>query len=205
MPEDFIVNWPLNAGKMNIFFKKIWSRIQDFFVLINYPILGNSFVEVLCLAVIAILPLSLAVFIFALPDHKLNAIFLKTITPGEIIALSLSFTAPTLYFFIKTHGSEYKLPWKKLFFILTIVVYLLSAVISVLAKKGLVKGIDMKEQDWNLYYSFSITFLIAALVIWLYRTYHDKNSLDWTLARERAQQSANASFKDSINNQVANP
>jgi len=171
---------------------------NDFFKRIDLPILGSSCKEVGWLTLIAILPLLINIVIAAIPFNNINIAFKDKIVPGEILSYCMSFIAPSLYLMTKMQGTGYKLPFLHTFSIITLLIYVCSVVLYLIAKNQWVQGINLSPQNNDLYFRLTLSFLTVTIVFRIYSVYHSKNISNWSIERERQQENFNVNFSKSI-------
>ncbi|WP_316760047.1 hypothetical protein [Pedobacter aquatilis] len=179
--------------------KKIVNNIWVYFSEINYGSLWNSFLEVLWMTLIAFCPLLINIAIAALASNDLNGAFNKKIIPGEILSYCMSFLAPSLYLLVKTHGTNYRLPFLKFFSLLTVLIYVATVTLYLVAKNKWVKEIDMDQHDFDLYFQLSLIFLVTSILFRIYSIYHGGFS-NWTSTRRQQQEDFNRTFTAGLNN-----
>ncbi|MDP2386991.1 MAG: hypothetical protein Q8M29_11505 [Bacteroidota bacterium] len=179
---------------MNRFFKSI----ALFFTLVDYPALWKSCKEVLFLTFIALLPLLINITIASLAANQIIEPLKTKIIPGEMLSYCLSFIAPSLYLLTKTHGSGYKLPLLHVFSIVTLLLYVLTIVLYLVAKNNWVAEINMENHGFDLYFKLTLIFLSTSIIFRIYSVYHGKNASNWSANRQRQQLDFNQRFSDSI-------
>jgi hypothetical protein len=175
----------------------MFKFIKIYFSSFDYPALGRSIKEVCFLTLIALLPLIINIIIASINANSIT--FKTSIIPGEILSYCLSFLAPSLYLLIKTHGSGYRLPLIHFFSITTLLIYILSIILFIIAKNNWVPAINMENQKGDLYFRLTLIFLAASIVFRIYSVYHGKNASKWTEMRNRQQTDFNETFSESIN------
>jgi hypothetical protein len=184
--------------KIWIKMKNILNAIGSYFYEINYPSLGKSFSEVLWMTFIAFLPLLINILITAIPTQDFLGAFKLKIIPGEILSYCLSFLAPSLYLLTKTHGTNYRLPFIKIFSLLTLLLYVSSIILYLIAKNKWVPSINLEHHDFDLYFKLSFIFLIITILLRVYSIYHGSFS-NWTDIRKQQQDDFNKQFAAGIN------
>jgi hypothetical protein len=197
MTDKESIKWSNNSIwiGMKQFFTTIWS----YFAEINFQSLGNSASEVLWMTLIAFLPLLLNITIAALSLDDFSLAFNKKVIPGEILSYCLSFIAPSLYLLIKTHGTNYRLPLLKIFSLLTLLIYVSTVTLYLIAKNKLVKSIDLEHHEFDLYFKLSLGFLATTILLRIYSIYHGAFS-NWTSTRKQQQDDFNEQFTARLNN-----
>ncbi|HEV8285201.1 MAG TPA: hypothetical protein VGQ09_12880 [Chitinophagaceae bacterium] len=150
------------------------------------------------LLVFTFLPLIVNIIIAAIPSGDRKAAMAEKIVPGEVLAYCLSLIAPLFIFLLKTHGNSFKIPALKPMFIISFIVYFLSLILTLIAKNGLIAGIDLKSGHKDLYFWLSISFLLCAILLRLYTDYQDGRFSDYKQQIDKQQQNFNDLFRNSI-------
>lgn len=193
---NYIILGPLRLVVFIITF--LWSSCSRIISSIDVPKLKSSFLEVIFLTIISFLPILASMLITAIELNAISPAIEKNIIPGEMVAFSLSFIAPTLYFFLKTHGHNFKLPFLLFTAIVTYIVYTLTGLLYVIAKNKWIPAINMEPQYGNLYFRLSLIFLAISFVIWIYTLYHEESFTDYNAALRQGQDNFNDNFKKSL-------
>jgi hypothetical protein len=188
----------IGKSKFGKTIKKIAKSIELFFTQIDYTALGKSFKEVLYLTLIALLPLIINIIIASLEANNIISALKTKIIPGEILSYCLSFLAPSLYLLIKTQSSGYRLPLIHFFSIITLITYVASFMLYLIAKNNWVKAIDMQNHQVDLYFKLTLIFLATSVIFRIYSVYHGKNASNWSETRNRQQNEFNEKFSESI-------
>lgn len=174
-------------------------RLSKILFFINdFVAFKKSIKEVLTLTAIALFPLFIRFVIASISSNNIAESLKISLVPGEMLSYCLSFLAPSLYLLIKTHGSEYKLPFLHFFSITTLAVYVLSMVLYLIAKNGWVKAINMENQGTGLYFNLALIFLITSIIYRVYSVYHGINASKWAEMRNKQQQDFNKDFVESL-------
>ena len=155
----------------------------------------DSFFKVSQLLFFVFLPLGANILIAAIDPNQ--TIFSKII-PGEILAYCLGLIAPLFLFLIKTHGENFKVPALKTIFIISFLLYLLAFLLMIIAKNELINGIDYKSGHYDLYFWFSFSFLIVAILLRLFTDYQESRFIDYKQALDKQQQDFNNNFRKSL-------
>ncbi len=174
------------------------KSIKLFFTSIDYPALGKSFKEVIFLTLIALLPLIINITIASLNLNDIKEALKTKIIPGEILSYCLSFLAPSLYLLTKTQGTGYRLPLVHFFSLTTLLVYISSVVLYLIAKNKWVESINMENHQVDLYFKFTLIFLATSIIFRIYSVYHGKNASNWSDTRNRQQKDFNEIFIESL-------
>lgn len=155
----------------------------------------DSTEKLILLLVFMFLPLAVNIIISVIPaDDKLLAVSEKLI-PGEMLAYCLSLIAPLFLLFLKTHGEGYKFPWLSIVFILSILVYFLALILTLVAKNSWAPGIDMNSGHRDLYFWLSITSVGIAIFLRFYAVHQDSRFSDYSKTREKDQEDFNNKLK----------
>lgn len=173
-------------------------KIKEFFQGIDYSALRKSIYEVIYLTLIALLPLIINIIIASLSSNDIIQPLKSKIIPGEMLSYCMSFLAPSLYLLTKTHGSGYRLPLLHFFSITTLLVYISSIVLYLIAKNMWVDKINMEKHQVDLYFRLASIFLITSVIFRIYSVYHGKNASNWTDARNNQQTDFNKKFVKSL-------
>ena len=175
------------------------KKIKTFFAtLIDYAALGKSAKEVFSLTLIALFPLVINIIITSIGVNNIKEPLRHVIVPGEMLSYCLSFLAPSLYLLIKTHGSDYRLPFIHIFSFVTLGIYISSMFLYVIAKNGWVKAINMENHDTGLYFVLALLFLLVSILFRIYSVYHGINSSKWSDLRKKQQSNFNENFIESL-------
>jgi len=159
----------------------------------------DTWLKVILLLTFTFFPLLLNIFIAIIPSGDRVAALSSKIIPGEMLAYCVSFIAPLFLFFLKTHGSSFKIPWINFSFIVAFFTYMLAMVLMIIAKNGLMKGIDLKSGHHDVYFSLAIISLILAILLRLYTAYQDSRFFDYKQNEKKEQETFNNKFRKSIN------
>ncbi|RQO65186.1 hypothetical protein DBR43_30495 [Pedobacter sp. KBW06] len=178
--------------------KNLAKNIVLYFCNINYPALGKSTQEVLWMTVIAFIPLILNIIIASIQLDNIPGAFKEKIIPGEMLSYCLSFIAPSIYLLVKTHGTGYKLPLVKLFFMSTFIIYACTIALYLIAKNKWVAEINLEKHEFDLYFKLSMIFLSLTVIFRIYSIYHGSYS-NWTATRNNQQAGFNNKFTASLN------
>lgn len=155
--------------------------------------------KVILLLVFTFFPLILNILIAVIPSGDRVTALSSKIIPGEMLAYCLSFIAPLFLFFLKTHGSSFKIPWINVTFIIAFFTYMLAMVLMIIAKNGLIKGIDLKSGHHDVYFWLAIISLIFAILLRLYTAYQDSRFFDFKQNENKQQENFNNDFQKLIN------
>jgi hypothetical protein len=177
---------------------KMLKRIKYFFTQIDWSALIKSLSEVLMLTAIALFPLIINIVIASISSNNIADSLKTKIIPGEILSYCLSFLAPSLYLLIKTNGSGYKLPLINFFSIITLLIYVCSVVLYLIAKNSWVKGINMENHNIDIYFKLTLIFLSISVLFRIYSVYHGKNASNWSETRNRQQEDFNTEFTKNL-------
>lgn len=158
----------------------------------------NSIVELLILLGFTFLPLLLNLVIALIPAIDKSAAIESKVVPGEMLAYCLSLIAPLFLFLLQTHGKSFKAPGLKMMFLTAFFVYLLAFVLTLIAKNGLMKGIDLKSGHSDFYFWISIISLLVAVILRFYTEYQKSRYSDYKTTLDRQQQDLNASLRNII-------
>lgn len=158
-------------------------------------LLWDSTKEVFWLSIIAFLPLILSVIFQFLKLGTFNLALSKVIHPAEILAFCLSFLAPSIFFFKKSHGKGYKIPFLDFFFFSTFGMYLLAFLFVFIIKNEVDKEVI---NNLNYYIVYALIFLIITIIYRTYSTYHQANSSDFVKHKKDDEKKFNDKFKDMI-------
>jgi hypothetical protein len=154
--------------------------------------------EILALLTFTFLPLILNLIVALIPAIDKSSAIESKIVPGEILAYCLSLIAPLFLFLLKTHGKSFGVPALKPMFIIAFAIYLLAIILSLIAKNGLIQGIDFKSGHRDSYFWISITALAIAILLRFYTEYQSSRYSDYKTNLDRQQQDFNNSFSNSI-------
>lgn len=175
------------------FIKNLGESIWKPFATINTKSLGNSCAEVLWMTAIAFCPLVINILIAASSSDDLQQAFIDKIVPGELLSYCMSFLAPSLYLLVKTHGTGYSVPLVKYFSIFTVIIYLCSVVLYLVAKNNWVKDVDMHHHGFGIFFKLSVTFLVTSVIFRIFSIYHGGFS-NWSSERKQQQEDFNKTF-----------
>jgi hypothetical protein len=178
--------------------KRIRGRIIFFFDSIDYPALGKSGLEVLFLTIVALFPLIINIIISSAVSNDILGSTKEKIIPGEILSYCLSFLAPSLYLLTKTHGSGYRLPLLHLFSIVTLLTYIATVILYLIAKNHWVSAINMEKHEFDLYFIWALIFLTTSIFFRVYAVYHGKKASSWLDSRNNQQNEFNEAFSESL-------
>ncbi|MCH5685591.1 hypothetical protein LWM68_15820 [Niabella sp. W65] len=154
--------------------------------------------EILALLAFTFLPLGLNILIAFIPALDKSVAIESKIVPGEMLAYCLSLIAPLFLFLLKTHGKSFGVPALKPMFIIAFGVYLLAIVLTLIAKNGLISGIDFNGGHHDSYFWISIIALLIAMVLRFYTEFQNSRFSDYRTNLERQQEELNNSFRNSI-------
>ncbi len=115
-----------------------------------------------------------------------------------MLAYCLSFIAPLFLFLLKTHGKSFGVPALKPMFLIAFGVYLLALILTLIAKNGLIKGIDLESGHSDSYLWISVTCLLIAVLLRFYTEFQNSRYSDYKSNLERQQQDLNNSLRNSI-------
>jgi hypothetical protein len=154
--------------------------------------------KVILLLVFTFVPLAANIIIAVIPaEDKILALSQKLI-PGELLAYCLSLIAPLFILFLRTHGEGFKIPWLNFVFIISLFVYGLALVLSLIAKNSWISGIDMKPGHRDFYFWLSIISLAIAIFLRFFSVYHESRFSDYNQTRAQQQSNFNQSLKNII-------
>lgn len=159
----------------------------------------NSIGEILALLAFTFLPLGLNLIIALIPAIDKSSAIESKLVPGELLAYCLSLIAPLFLFLLKTHGKSFRVPALKPMFIVAFGIYLLALILTLIAKNGLIQGIDFKSGHQDSYLWISLSALLIAIVLRLYTEFQNSRFSDYRTTLDRQQQDLNNSFRNSIN------
>jgi hypothetical protein len=172
-----------------------WTkRLLDWITICSQNRFWKSCGKLLLLLVFTFLPLFINIVIALIPDGDRIAALTSKVIPGEMIAYCLGLIAPLFLLLLKTHGKNFSIPALSAVFIISLVLYLLCLVLTVLAKNNLIKGIDNKSGHTDLYFWLSISFLSAAIFLRLYTDYQDSRYSDYKQTVEKQDQDFSDKF-----------
>lgn len=160
--------------------------------------------EVFYLAGLAFLPLIFSILITAIIHNNFLEGVRIVISPGEIMTFTVSFTAPTIFFFIKSHGESFKLPALKFISFVTVLIYFLAFCILLIAKNNWVPQLSLnslKESDklhGHVYIYASLILMVLSMFLWFYRVYYSAKFSDFVKEREQQQNQFNTLFSASL-------
>jgi hypothetical protein len=159
----------------------------------------NSSGETLALLAFIFLPLALNLLVALIPALDKSSAIESKIVPGEILAYCLSLIAPLFLFLLKTHGKSFGVPALKPMFFAAFIIYLLAIILTLIAKNGLIPGIDFKAGHRDSYFWISLIALLIAILLRLYTEYQNSRYSDYRITLDRQQQDLNNAFRNSIN------
>ncbi|PZR18182.1 MAG: hypothetical protein DI539_16810 [Flavobacterium psychrophilum] len=177
--------------------KNWFYQIKEYFTTINFSALFGHMAEVIWLTFFAFIPLIINITIAWIISKDISDAAKSKIIPGEILSYCLSFIAPSMYLFVKTNGTNYKLPLLKIFSIVTFTLYFLIALLLLIVKNKWVEGIDSEKHNFDLYFQLSIGFLIGTILLRIYSTYHGNYS-NWSSTRKQQQEDFNMRISNRI-------
>jgi len=157
----------------------------------------SSCSKLLLLLLFMFLPLIINMVVAIIPTGNITLISGKII-PGEMLAYCLSLIAPLFLLFLKTHGEGFKIPGLRPIFIIAIVLYFLSLLLTIIAKNGLIEGIDLKPNHKDLYFWLSVSFLLIAILLRLYTDFHESRFVDYKKEIDSQQQNFDDRFRQSL-------
>lgn len=158
-------------------------------------LLWNSTKEVFWLSFIAFLPLLISLIYQFLKLGNLNLAVSKVIHPSELLAYCLSFLAPSIFFFKKSHGKGYKIPFLDFFFFSTFGMYLLAFLFVFIIKNEVDKQVI---ENLDHYIHYALIFLAITVVYRTYSVFHQSNSSDFIKTKKDDEKKFNNLFKDMI-------
>lgn len=158
-------------------------------------LLWDSTKEVFWLSFIAFLPLLISLIYQFLKLGTFNLAVSKVIHPSEILAFCLSFLAPSIFFFKKSHGKGYKIPFLDFFFFSTFGMYLLAFLFVFIIKNEVDKQVI---ENLNSYIVYALIFLVVTVIYRTYSTYHQSNSSDFVKDKKDEEKEFNKTFKEKI-------
>lgn len=150
------------------------------------------------LLIFTFLPLIINLIIAFIPDGNKAAAIESKIVPGEMLAYCLSLIAPLFLLLLKTHGKSFGIPALKPMFIISFALYLLALILTLIAKNGLISGIDLKSGHRDSYFWLSIISLLVAIMLRLYTDFQDGRYADYKRTIDTQQQNFNNSFRNSL-------
>lgn len=83
-------------------------------------------------------------------------------------------------------------------FLIAFGVYLLALILTLIAKNGLIKGIDLESGHSDSYLWISVTCLLIAVLLRFYTEFQNSRYSDYKSNLERQQQDLNNSLRNSI-------
>lgn len=155
--------------------------------------------KLVILLIFTFLPLILNIGLALIPSGDRIAAMANKIIPGEMIAYCLGLIAPLFVLLLKTHGKNFSIPALPMVFILAFFLYLFCLILTIVAKNGLIEGIDNKPGHTDLYYWLGIAFLFCAILLRLFTDFHDSRFSDYKQAVEKQEQNFNDKFATLIN------
>jgi hypothetical protein len=181
--------------------KNLIKSIKQYCSSIDYSEVGACLKEVTFLTIVALSPLLINLTISTLTSGDFIGSLKTKVIPGEILSYSLSFLAPSLYLLTKINNSGYRLPLLHTFSLLTLLLYLLSFVLSMVAKNNWVDGLNMGNHSFDLYFKLTLIFLVVSILLRIYSLYHGRSASKYSEMRSKQQSEFNMDFTESINNQ----
>ena len=154
--------------------------------------------EILALLAFTFLPLLLNLIIAVIPAIDKSSAIESKMVPGEMLAYCFSLIAPLFLFLLKTHGKSFGVPALKPMFIIAFCIYLLAIILTLIAKNGLIQGIDFKSGHHDSYLWISLTALTIAILLRFYTEYQNSRYSDYKSNIDKDQQKFNNSFRNSI-------
>ncbi len=154
--------------------------------------------ELLILLAFTFLPLVLNIIVASIPAIDKSSAIESRIVPGEMLAYCLSLIAPLFLFLLKTHGKRFGTPALKPMFIIAFGIYLLAIILTLIAKNGLMQGIDLKSGHRDNYLWISVIALLIAILLRFYTEYQNSRYSDFKSNLDRQQENFNESFSNSI-------
>jgi hypothetical protein len=158
----------------------------------------SSSAEILALLAFTFLPLGLNLIIALIPAIDKTSAIESKIVPGEMLAYCLSLIAPLFLFLLKTHGKSFGVPALKPMFFIAFAIYLLAIILTLIAKNGLIQGIDFRSGHHDSYFWISVVALLIAILLRFYTEFQNSRFSDYRTNLERQQQDLNNSFRNSI-------
>jgi hypothetical protein len=155
--------------------------------------------ETLALLGFTFLPLGLNLIVALIPAIDKSSAIESKIVPGEVLAYCLSLIAPLFLFLLKTHGKSFGVPALKPMFFIAFAIYLLAIILTLIAKNGLIQGIDFKSGHRDSYFWISVIALLIAILLRFYTEFQNSRFSDYRTNLERQQEELNKSFRNSIN------
>jgi hypothetical protein len=154
--------------------------------------------DIVALLVFIFLPLGLNLFVAMIPAIDKSSAVESRIVPGEMLAYCISLIAPLFLFLLKTHGKSFGVPALKPMFIVAFGIYLLAIVLTLIAKNGLVQGIDFESGHRDSYLWISVIALFIAILLRFYTEYQYSRYSDYKTNLDHQQQEFNNAFTKSI-------
>ena len=158
----------------------------------------SSIGEILALLAFTFLPLILNILIALIPAIDKSSAIESKIVPGEMLAYCLSLIAPLFLFLLKSHGKSFSVPALKPMFFAAFAIYLLAIILTLIAKNGLVQGIDFKGGHHDSYLWISVVALGIAIMLRFYTEFQNSRFSDYRTNLDRQQQELNNSFRNSL-------
>ena len=154
--------------------------------------------DILALLVFIFLPLILNLIVAIIPAIDKTSAIESKIVPGEMLAYCLGLIAPLFLFLLKTHGKSFGVPALKPMFIIAFAIYLLAIILTLIAKNGLIQGIDLDSGHKDSYLWISVIALSIAILLRFYTEYQNSRYSDYKSNLDRQQREFNNSFSNSI-------
>lgn len=154
--------------------------------------------DILAILIFTFLPLGLNLIVALIPAINKVAAAESKIVPGEMLAYCLSLIAPLFLFLLKTHGKSFGVPAFKPMFIIAFAIYLLAIILILIAKNGLIEGIDLNSGHRDSYLRISITALGLAILLRFYTEYQSSRYSDYKTTLDKQQSDFNDSFRNSL-------
>lgn len=154
--------------------------------------------KILALLVFTFLPLGLNMLIALIPAIDKSSAIESKIVPGEILAYCLSFIAPLFLLLLETHGKSFALPALKPMFLAAFAIYLLAIILTLIAKNGLVQGIDFEGGHHDAYLWISVVALCIAILLRFYTEFQNSRYSDYRSNLDHQQKQLDNLFRKSI-------
>jgi hypothetical protein len=158
----------------------------------------TSIGEIFALLAFTFLPLGINFIIALIPAIDKSSAIESKLVPGELLAYCLSLIAPLFLFLLKSHGKSFRVPALKPMFIVAFGIYLLALILTLIAKNGLIQGIDFKSGHQDSYLWISLTALLIAILLRFYTEFQNSRFAEYRTTLERQQQNLDNSFRNSI-------
>lgn len=154
--------------------------------------------EILTLLAFTFLPLGLNLLIALIPAIDKSAAIESKIVPGELLAYCLSLIAPLFLFLLKTHGKSFKVSALKPMFLTAFAIYLLAIILTLIAKNGLIPGIDFKSGHKDSYLWISVFALFISIFLRFYTEFQSSLFSDFRTTLEQQQKESDDAFRKSL-------